>query len=245
MKINYSIQGLAGASLILFCSVLASRAQTELMINGGFESGPASSPTGWIVGGGAEAYPNPVAHSGSRFLFLGGIENEVDYAYQTITIPSDAGSATLSFYYNIYSSDDPDTPFDFFTSTIGNTSGTVLSGVGDWSNADQDPGPGNPYYHLVSFDLLAYAGQTIRVQFKSSNDSSYQTSFLVDDVSVQVGMSSVSATNDLCSEAIEMVAGATYNVNTSTATSTGDPTPICQPTFGNGVWFKLPPSSSV
>src|ERR1051325_3818614 len=95
MKINYSIQGLAGASLILFGSGLASRAQTELMINGGFESGPASSPPGWIVGGGAEAYPNPVAHSGSRFLFLGGIENEVDYAYQTITIPSGAGSATL------------------------------------------------------------------------------------------------------------------------------------------------------
>jgi len=245
MKMNYSIPGLAGAFLILFGSVLAGRAQTELIINGGFESGTASSPTGWTVGGGAEAYLYPsVAHSGSRFLFLGGIENEVDYAYQTIAIPSGAGSARLSFYYNITSNDDPDTPYDFFMATIRDTSGTVLSGVGDWSNADQDPGAGNPYYHLVSFDLLAYAGQTIRVQFNSGNDSTLQTSFLVDDVSVQVSASSGPLTNDLCSGAISMVAGATYNVNTGTATSTGDPTPSCQPNFGKGVWFKFTPSTS-
>src|SRR6266436_2606357 len=109
MKINCSISGLAGAFLILFGSVLVGRAQTELIINGGFESGTDLNPTGWTLGGGAAAYPFPsVAHSGSRFLYLGGTENEVDYAYQTITIPSDASSAILSFYYNITSMDDPD-----------------------------------------------------------------------------------------------------------------------------------------
>jgi hypothetical protein len=37
-----------------------------------------------------------------------------------------------------------------------------------------------------SFSLLAYKGQTIRVYFKMTTDSSLTTSFFVDDVSVNI-----------------------------------------------------------
>jgi aminopeptidase S len=41
-------------------------------------------------------------------------------------------------------------------------------------------------YTLKSFDLSAFAGQTITVTFTGVEDSSLQTSFLVDDTSLAV-----------------------------------------------------------
>src|ERR1043166_661783 len=231
------------ATLLTALSQLHAHAQTELIANGGFESGSAS----WVMAGGAGVYSSPTypyARSGAKFLWLGGIENEVDVAYQTITIPTTATSAALSFYYNIYSEDDFSPIFDTFSATIRNTSGGVLATVGNWSNEDQDFGAGNPYYHLQTFDLLAYAGQTIRIYFNSANDSSYPTSFLIDDVSVQINAAVVPPTNDTCVAAIPMTAGTTYTLNTANATSTNDPTPGCQGSFGKGVWYSYTPSAS-
>src|SRR5439155_23301757 len=47
-----------------------------------------------------------------------------------------------------------------------------------------------------------------------------------------------------CSAAIAMTAGKTYKINTANATSTGDPTPGCQGSFGKGVWYTFTPSAS-
>ena len=158
-------------------------AQTELIVNGGFESGS----TGWNLSGGAQASSYAgLAHSGSYYLWLGGAVNESDAAYQTITIPGTATAATLSFYYNINSLEGNTVAYDTFSATIRNSSGSILATVGNWSNINQDAGPGNPYYHQLTFNLLPYAGQTIRIYFSSVNDSTKVTNFRVDDVSVQV-----------------------------------------------------------
>ncbi|HWW00017.1 MAG TPA: HYR domain-containing protein [Candidatus Acidoferrum sp.] len=49
--------------------------------------------------------------------------------------------------------------------------------------------------------------------------------------------------NDQCSGAIPLAACQPYTMSTADATSTGDPAPTCQTTFGKGVWFSYQPSS--
>src|SRR5690242_2772555 len=89
-------------TLMLFFGLLSLRswAQTEYIQNGGFELGDA----GWTVEGapfGIADNTGGLARSGSWFGWFGGVAGEIDDSYQLITIPSDATSATLSFYYNI------------------------------------------------------------------------------------------------------------------------------------------------
>src|SRR5262249_44260318 len=153
-----------------------------------------------------------------------------DFCYQDITIPAGTTSALLSFYYNILSEDDPFTPFDHFSATIRTTGNGILATVLNKSNTDQDGGPGTAFYHQQTFDLVAYAGQTVRIYFSSANDDSFVTDFSIDDVSVQVTTSSIPPANDLCANAIPMSAGTTYTANTANATSTNEPVPDCQGT---------------
>jgi len=56
-------------------------------------------------------------------------------------------------------------------------------------------------------------------------------------------LQSVSA-NDQCSGAVALVSGVTNAVNTSTATTTGDPKPNCADDGGKGVWYTVTPASS-
>src|ERR1017187_9745682 len=79
-------------TLIATLSLMSARA-TELIVNGGFESGS----TGWTLSGGVSASASGgFAHSGTYFLYLGGAVNENDPAYQTITIPANATAAKPS-----------------------------------------------------------------------------------------------------------------------------------------------------
>src|SRR5205807_305463 len=167
--------------------------------------------SGWSVSGGDDVYSvGSLAYSGAYYLWLGGTISEVDAAYQTVTIPGSATVATLSFYYNIYSDETTPGTYDTFSATIRNTSGAVLATVGNWSNLNQDPQPGNPYYHHQTFNLLPYKGQTIRISFNSTNNSTLVTSFFVDNVSVQVAAGP--PVNDTCSGAIALTAGTTYTL---------------------------------
>jgi hypothetical protein len=183
MKNNLRAQCSVAILLFMSWSALQSLAQTELIQNGGFESGGA----GWTMGGGAIADSTAgYARSGSSYAWLGGVADEVDFCYQQITIPAGVINATLSFWYNILSNDDPSGAYDTFNASIRDSSNNVLANVLDRSNQDSDSGNGPAYYHQQTFDLLPYAGQTIRVYFSSENDSTYPTSFDIDDVSVQV-----------------------------------------------------------
>ncbi|HVV01970.1 MAG TPA: NF038122 family metalloprotease [Verrucomicrobiae bacterium] len=230
------------ASLLVFAFASARlHAQTELIINGGFESGE----TGWTVDGGAGVYSDlDYARSGSGFLYLGGVEYEVDSAYQTIIIPANAVNAALTFYYNILTYEDTPYVYDTFTATIEDASGATLATVGNWSNVDADNNIGPSYYHQVTFNLLPYAGQAIRITFSSQNDDYNPTAFDIDDVSVQINTDATPPPNDACAGAIAMDAGTTYTLNTAQATSAGDPASTCQSSSGKGVWYSYTPASS-
>lgn len=85
--------------------ITPSTTQTELITNNGFESGS----TGWVLSGNFYADSRFSApRSGTGYAYLSNSNgtpgnNLLGSMYQTVTIPSSATSATLTFWYNITS----------------------------------------------------------------------------------------------------------------------------------------------
>ena len=101
---------------------------------------------------------------------------------QQVTIPSTATAATLTFWLHIDSAEtSTTTAFDTLAVQVLNSSGTVLSTLKTFSNLNKNTG-----YVKKTFDLSAYRGQTIQLYLIGSEDSSLQTSFVVDDFSLTV-----------------------------------------------------------
>jgi kumamolisin len=151
--------------------------QTQLITNGGFENG--TSPWVESSSGGYELIGTTYPHSGSYSAYLGGYNNATDSIYQTITIPANATSATLS-YWTYVDTTETTHSYDYLKVQIRNTSGAVLKTLQTQSDATP------PGWRSQSFDLSSYKGQTIRVYFLATTDISNPTSFFVDDVSVTV-----------------------------------------------------------
>ena len=63
--------------------------------------------------------------------------------------------------------------------TVRNSSGAVLGTLATYSNLNKGAG-----YVQKSFDISAFKGQTIRVEFVGTEDSSLQTSFFIDDTAL-------------------------------------------------------------
>ncbi|GIG58952.1 hypothetical protein Lfu02_33240 [Longispora fulva] len=139
--------------------------------NGGFETAtaPWAGTTG-VIQAGTAAQP---AHGGTRMAWLGGNGSAVTESLsQSITIPAGC-KASLKFYLHIDTAESGATAYDKFTVLAGTTS------LGSFSNANAAAG-----YVLRSYDLSAYAGQTVTLKFTETEDYSLKTSFVLDDVSV-------------------------------------------------------------
>ncbi|HJU84061.1 MAG TPA: choice-of-anchor J domain-containing protein, partial [Holophagaceae bacterium] len=96
-----------------------------------------------------------------------------------IAVPS--AGATLTFWLHIDTAETTtSTAYDTMKVQVLNTSGTVLGTLATYSNLNKATG-----YSQKSFSLSAYAGQTVTIKFLGSEDSSLQTSFVIDDVSAK------------------------------------------------------------
>jgi len=105
-----------------------------------------------------------------------------DTVLQQVTIPASATAATLTFFLHIDTAEtSTTTAFDTLTVQVRNSSGTVLSTLATFSNLNHATG-----YSQKTFDLLSFKGQTIQIFFKGVEDSTLQTSFVVDDVNLNV-----------------------------------------------------------
>ena len=105
-----------------------------------------------------------------------------DTLYQTVAVPSAACTATLSFWQYINTSETTrTTAYDVLTVTVRNSAGTVLATLATYSNLNATSG-----YVQKSFNLGAYAGQTVRLEFVGTEDSSLQTSFFIDDTALNI-----------------------------------------------------------
>ena len=156
-------------------------AAKQLLGNPGFETGSASP---WTATAGVINSQNPPApHSGSWNAWLDGFGvSHTDNLYQQVTIPVDACTANFSFWLQITTAETTTgTAFDRMTVTVRNTFGTVLRTLATYSNLNKTTG-----YVQKSFNLADFRGQTVRLQFSGIEDSSLQTSFIVDDAAVNI-----------------------------------------------------------
>jgi hypothetical protein len=151
---------------------------TNLLVNPGFESGT----TPWIVSGQVTRSTGSFPHSGLAYMILTGVNSTSGTLYQTVTIP--AGGANLNFWLNITTSEAPGASiFDRCFIEVRNTSGTLLATLATFSN--QNSGTAGVYILRGPYNLNAFAGQTVRIQFRATNDITLPTSFRIDDASVQ------------------------------------------------------------
>jgi subtilase family serine protease len=150
---------------------------TQLLGNPGFETGSAApwTSTAGVIN---ENGDGETAHSGSWYAWLDGYgTTHTDTLSQKITIPAACTGATFSFWLHIDTSETTTTTaYDTLKVQVLNSSGTVLSTLATFSNLNHITG-----YLQHSYSLSSYAGQTITLKFTGSEDSSLQTSFVIDD----------------------------------------------------------------
>ncbi|TSC23657.1 S8 family serine peptidase [Corallococcus sp. Z5C101001] len=153
----------------------------QLLLNPGFESGN----TGWTTSSGVidGTTSGSAPRTGTYKAWMNGYgSTSTEFAYQDVTIPSTACSATLSFWARITTAETTTTTaYDKLAVQIRNSAGTVLATLATYSNLDK----GTTYVQRT-FDLAAYKGQTIRLYFNGTEDSSLQTSFFLDDTALNI-----------------------------------------------------------
>ncbi|HEX8649218.1 MAG TPA: M36 family metallopeptidase [Pyrinomonadaceae bacterium] len=151
---------------------------TELIVNPGFESGT----TPWVVSGQVTRSTGAYPHSGVAYMIVNGVDSTSGTLYQQVTIPS--GGASLNFWLNITTSEAAGDPvYDRLFIEVRNTAGTLLGTLATFSN--QNSGTAGAYVLRGPYNLSSWAGQTVRIQFRGTNDITLPTSFRVDDVSVK------------------------------------------------------------
>ncbi len=139
--------------------------------NGGFESGttPWTTTPGVVSANGS----GESAHSGTHFAWFDGYgTTHTDTASQSVTIPAGC-HASLNFFLHIDTSESGSTAYDKFTVKVGSTT------LATYSNVNAASG-----YTSRTFDVSSFAGQTVTLSFSGTEDSSLQTSFVLDDVAV-------------------------------------------------------------
>ncbi len=164
---------------------ITSGGSSQLLGNTGFESGTATAP--WALTSGVicstSTCSGETPHAGSWFAWLNGYgSTHTDTASQQVVIPAGKTSATLSFYLHIDTAETTTTTaYDTFTIQVLNTSGGLLGTLGTYSNLNKVTG-----YAQHTFSMTPYIGKTVVLKFTGSEDTSLQTSFVLDDVTLTV-----------------------------------------------------------
>ena len=153
----------------------------QLLGNPGFESGTA--PEVATAGAIDDSTNGSAPRTGNFKAWLDGYgTTHTDTLFQTVTIPANACSAVLSSWLKITTAEtSTTTAFDKLSVTVRNSSGTVLETLATYSNLNKGTS-----YVKKPFDISAFKGQTIRVEFLGTEDSSLQTSFFIDDTALNV-----------------------------------------------------------
>ncbi|GAA3549346.1 M4 family metallopeptidase [Kribbella ginsengisoli] len=158
------------------CGAVIPPTGSERLVNGGFESGTASwtGTSGVIVNGGAKP-----AHGGTWKAVLGnkGTTSTANIG-QSVAIPAGNSSAQLSLWLRIDTAETTtSTVYDKLQVQI--VDGSTITTLATYSNLNK-----NTTYTQKTFNVGAYSGKTVTVKFLENEDSSLQTSFVVDDVSL-------------------------------------------------------------
>jgi hypothetical protein len=156
----------------------------QLIVNPGFERGIASPWTGSTDVVVHETADQP-AWGGSYLALLDGQGvAHTDTLSQTVTIPATCTAATLSSYLHIETAQQTkQTAYDTLQVLLRSPlDGSVLATLDTYSNLDAATG-----YQRHTFDVSGHAGTPLTVTFSGTENSSRQTSFLLDRVTLTVG----------------------------------------------------------
>jgi hypothetical protein len=146
----------------------------QLLGNPGFESGtsPWTASSG-VIGAATASQP---AHSGTRRAWLDGYgSTHTDTLSQTVTLPVECTTATLTYWLHIDTAETGSTVYDRLTVTFAGTT------VATYNNTQAAAG-----YQQRTVDLSSFAGRTGTLTFTGVEDSGLQTSFVVDDTALDV-----------------------------------------------------------
>jgi Zn-dependent metalloprotease len=144
--------------------------------NPGFETGsaaPWTSTAGVINPNGA----GQTSHSGTYYAWLDGYgTTHTDTLSQSVTLPAGCTAYSLTFWLHIDTAETTTTvQYDKLTLVAGSTT------LATYSNLNKASG-----YSQKTFNLAAFAGQTVTLKFTGTEDSSLQTSFVLDDFALNV-----------------------------------------------------------
>lgn len=146
----------------------------EKLVNGGFESGTTGwSNATWTIG---QWTGDGAPRTGSRSAWISGYGySNTETLAQTVTVPAGCANTTLSLWLKITTSEYEPDVFDTLTVKAGDTTLATYTNL-------------NPSgYAQRTFNLGAFAGQSVTLSFTGTEDWSYETSFVLDDVSVIAG----------------------------------------------------------
>jgi hypothetical protein len=178
---TYTVKAVSSADSTKSASAsvtVSTSSASQLIQNPGFESGT----TGWSgTTGEIGSWSGQAAHGDSRYCWLNGYgKRTTEHIQQAVTIPSTATKATLTFWLHIDTAETTKTvAYDVLN--VQAIVGTTTSTLAVYSNLNSAT-----RYSQKSFDLSAYKGKSVTIKFLGAEDSSLQTSFVIDDVNLNV-----------------------------------------------------------
>jgi len=158
---------------------LAAPPIVQPVANGGFES----AATSWTQSAGVvctnSSCSGQVARTGTGFAWIDGYgAAHTDTLSQSLKVPAGYKKATLQFYLHVDTAETlGSTVYDKLTVSV--TSGSTTTTLGTFSNVNAAPG-----YAPRSFDMTPYIGKSVTLKFTGTEDSSRQTSFVLDDIGI-------------------------------------------------------------
>jgi|GEM_PF-1341963 len=166
----------ATATAATTAATTATCTPAQVIGNPGFESGSTpwtASPSG-VIG----SFSSQPAHGGTREAWIDGNgRSATESVSQPVTIPAGCTTASLTFWLHIDTAETTtSTQYDKLTVKLGSTT------LATYSNLNKASG-----YQQRTFDVSAFAGQTATLSLTGVEDSSLQTSFVVDDFALNVG----------------------------------------------------------
>ncbi len=183
MAIRYA--NLLMCLVVLFGPGVVLGNETDLLVNGNFDSGPGAP---WIENNGPSGYELIVtsdgaqlpAQSGAYLAWLGGVDSETHRLWQDVAVPSSATRLKLTGYRWISTEEPVDIGYDAVTIELRTPSGDLLESLVVWTNVDHTGG----WYGFELNAGEAHAGETVRLELTAVTDSNNKTSFFFDTLAL-------------------------------------------------------------
>ena len=181
-SVNETVKDAGGLSGSKTSSVTVGTISNQLLANTGFESTASWTASSGVIC--ATGCSGESAHGGAGFAWMDGYGSaHTDTLSQTVTVPAGKTSGTLAFYLHVDTAETTtSTAYDKLTVALYSGS-TLVRTLATYSNLNKNTGYAAKSLSLTSSDL---AHSSLTVKFTGTEDSSLQTSFVVDDATLTV-----------------------------------------------------------